>query len=132
MGPGSRFLGLTRMQYQDLHIVFMVPFLVAGVLHIVWSGRTILGYLRVRPSVPRLRAVAIALALAVTVLLMAGTLVRLGPFESFIGWSRSLSHGGGPQGMGYGPGGPWGGFRQPWAVPSPTGEPVDYGPVAPD
>jgi len=150
LGRGSRFLGLDRVQYRDLHLTFMVPFVVAGILHVIWNAKTIASYLRLGPSVPRLRALGLAIAVGLAVFLMAGTIMRLSPFQSWIGWSRSPSHEGGPGGMGFGPGGPggpfgggqgWGdpGWGGPWAragtpskTPGSSAGSMEYGSVAPD
>jgi hypothetical protein len=113
-GGSGYFLGLDRRQYTELHLTFMVPFILGVVLHIIWNWKAILAYFRSRPEKPSRRGAGIAIAAGIAVVFFAGTVAKMAPFTTFVEWGRSISHGGaegGPGGPGgemgrFGPGGP--------------------------
>lgn len=92
----TTLLGLGRGQLKDLHKTFMVVFIITAVVHMVWNRRAIASYLTSVPRPRRPRVAGIAIAVGLTALLTAGTLVRVPPFSSFIAWGASMEHRGEP------------------------------------
>lgn len=106
-GPGSggsHFLGLDKGQHKELHIVFMIPLVVAAVLHVVWNFRPLVSYLKLRSPARNRQTLGIAVAVAIVLLFAGGTLARVEPFTRFVQLGHRLSHGG--SGPGQIPGGP--------------------------
>lgn len=106
-GAGHKVLGLSRMQITNLHITFMIPFVIATILHIALNAKSLVAYCRSCPKPALPRNVGIAIALGVTLVFVAGTIADAPPFSNFVQWGRSLSHGAPAPGARFGPGGPW-------------------------
>lgn len=87
---GWQMLGLSREQYVALHTTFMVLFLVVGIWHIVYNWKPIVTYLKSRSKNVRVLTLESWSALALGVVILAGTLVGAPPFQQFLGIGESI------------------------------------------
>ncbi len=96
-------LGLARGQWKELHTVLSFASLAAALVHILYNGRAILGYLaapfRARRRVTREALLSAAILAAI----VAGTVLRVPPFSLIAG---SGGHHGPPPGAASGQPGP--------------------------
>ncbi|HOS92018.1 MAG TPA: DUF4405 domain-containing protein [Armatimonadota bacterium] len=95
-GPGSggsHFLGLDKGQHKELHVVFMIPLVIAALLHAVWNLGPLVSYLKLRSSTRKHQALGMAVAIAIVLLFAGGTLARMEPFTRFVQLGHRLSHG---------------------------------------
>jgi len=98
---GVRLLGLDKGALKDLHMVFMVPFLVAAILHCVWNWKAIVSHCKPARDKREAARVGVAAVALFSIVLLVGTLARVSPITDFLAWGHALSHGT----QGPGPGG---------------------------
>ena len=79
-----KMLFLDKMQWQALHIVFMVVFTVAGIVHILINIKPIKAYLKNRAKKMVIFTKEMSIALAVTVVLFVATINQFAPLEYFV------------------------------------------------
>ena len=84
-------LGLDKMRWQALHIVFMVLFTAAGVLHIWLNLKAIKHYLKNRARKMVFFTKEMLIALLITTGLFYGTVVRYPPLERFVKMNKSFN-----------------------------------------
>lgn len=84
-------LFLNKMQWQALHIVFMVVFTVAGILHIFINIKPIKAYLKNRAKKMVIFTKEMSIALAVTVVLFVATINQFAPLEYFVKLNKSFN-----------------------------------------
>lgn len=84
-------LFLDKMQWQALHIVFMVVFTVAGILHIFINIKPIKAYLKNRAKKMVIFTKEMSIALAVTVVLFVATINQFAPLEYFVKLNKSFN-----------------------------------------
>ena len=87
---GWRLLGLSKNQYGDLHTTFMVIFLVAGTWHVVLNWRPITHYLKNRGRKMKVFTAEFNVALALTAVVLAGTLAGWAPFSSLLSLGEAV------------------------------------------
>jgi len=89
---GWTIFGLTKRQWQGLHIWLSLLFMVAACLHLYYNGRPLLSYFKKQGS----KAVALrwewVLSLLVCVVVSVGTLADIKPFSSLLAWNESIKH----------------------------------------
>ena len=84
-------LWLDKMQWQALHLVFMIVFTVAGLLHIYLNIKPIKAYLKNRAKKMVFFTKEMTVALAVTVLLFAATIYKFEPIEKFVKMNKGFN-----------------------------------------
>ena len=85
-----RMLGLTKCQWNALHVATGFLFTIAMVLHTYFNRKPILAYLRNRASVTVVFTRPFALALILTVYVCLGALWWLSPVGQFLGLARTI------------------------------------------
>ena len=85
-------LGLTKSQWQALHTVFTILFILAAAFHIYFNWRPLMAYLRTRVrETLQIRKEFITSGIVVSLLVVA-TLTRIPPFSSLMELSEDLSY----------------------------------------
>ncbi len=84
-------LGLGKMDYLALHIVFMVIFTVAGILHIVYNFKAIKHYLRNRARKMVVFTKAFVISTAVVVGFFYATIRHDTPLEKFVKMDKAFN-----------------------------------------
>ena len=84
------FLGLDKVQYQDLHATSMVTFLVFGLLHIYYNWKPILSYLRDMDKKISFTKKEFLIAFLINAVFVAGTLFLFQPFKSFLDFGENM------------------------------------------
>ncbi len=84
-------LGLDKMRWQALHIIFMIVFTLAGLLHIWLNIKAIKHYLRNRSKKMILFTKEMTIALLITTGLFYGTVVKYPPLENFVKMNKSFN-----------------------------------------
>ena len=79
-----QILGLDKTQYTNLHVTFMVLFLVGMIFHIYLNWSPLLCYLKNRAREFSLLTKEFILAFFINVLFIVGTLYYWPPFEQFL------------------------------------------------
>ena len=85
------FLGLDKMQWIALHIVFMVIFTVAGIIHILLNIKPIKAYLKNRARKMIVFTKEMSIALLITAILFFATIYKFEPLEKFVKLNRSFN-----------------------------------------
>ncbi|MGE4559476.1 MAG: DUF4405 domain-containing protein [Desulfobulbus sp.] len=85
-----RWLGLSKTQWGDIHTNSGFLFLAAGLLHLVYNWKPIVGYLKNRAKQVQLLAPAMVIALLINLAVVAGTLFNLPPFQSILDFGHSF------------------------------------------
>ncbi len=85
------FLGLDKMRWQALHIVFMVVFTVAGLVHIWLNLKPIKAYLKNKSRTLIVFTKEMVIALLITGGLFGATVVKYPPIESFVKLNKSFN-----------------------------------------
>lgn len=79
-----RRLGLSKTQWGDIHTNSGFLFLLAGLLHLVYNWKLIVSYLKNRAKQVQLLTPAMVVALLINLVVVAGTLFQLPPFQSIL------------------------------------------------
>ncbi len=85
------FLGLDKMQWQALHLIFMLIFTLAGLLHILYNYKAIKNYLKNKSKKIVIFTTANLIAIAITASLFFVTISHMEPFESFVKMNKSFN-----------------------------------------
>lgn len=84
-------LWLDKMQWQALHLIFMLIFTLAGLLHIFYNYKAIKNYLKSKSKKIVVFTQAHIVALAVTGALFYATVEHMEPLESFVKMNKSFN-----------------------------------------
>jgi len=84
-------LGIDKMQWQALHISFMVVFTVAGIIHIWLNIKPIKAYLKNRARKMVFFTKEMVIALAITVVLFVATIQKFEPIDQFVKLNKSFN-----------------------------------------
>lgn len=80
-----RFLGFTKDQWSEMHIVFITIFLIAGILHLFWfNWKVFWNYIKTRSGKGLNRRWEFWLSVLFLTILMAGVLWRIQPVISIV------------------------------------------------
>lgn len=85
-----KLLGLDKLQYTNLHVTFMVLFLVGMIFHIYLNWCPLMCYLKNKTRQFSLLTKEFILALSVNVLFVLGTLYYWAPFEQFLDFEDDI------------------------------------------
>lgn len=90
---GWRFLGFSKAQWQTVHTVFSLLFVITATVHLYFNWRVIVGYMmrRLRDGIHKRREVSAALTAAVIILVMAAD--GMAPFGTLMAWGEELKNG---------------------------------------
>ncbi|MHC4519889.1 MAG: DUF4405 domain-containing protein [Planctomycetota bacterium] len=89
---GWTIFGLTKRQWQGLHIWFSLVFMVAACVHLYYNWRPLLSYFKSKVrKTPALRWEWI-LSLIVCIVISVGTLAEVKPFSSMLAWNEAIKH----------------------------------------
>lgn len=86
-----KMLGIDKMQWQALHISFMVVFTIAGLIHIWLNIKPIKAYLKNRARKMVFFTKEMSIALAITVVLFVATIQKFEPIEHFVKLNKSFN-----------------------------------------
>lgn len=86
-----KFMMLDKMQWQALHLIFMLIFTVAGLLHIVYNFKAIKNYLKSKSKKIVVFTTANLVAIVITASLFYVTIQHMEPFESFVKMNKSFN-----------------------------------------
>ncbi len=89
---GWTIFGLTKAQWQGLHIWFSVLFMVAAVVHIVYNWSCLVRYCQSKVRQGFALRAEWALSLLICVALLVATLANWRPFSSLVDWGESIKH----------------------------------------
>ena len=84
------FLGLDKTQYTNLHVTFMVLFIVGIFVHLYLNYRPLLGYLKNKARSFSLLTKEFILAFGLNLLFVLGTLYYWVPFEQFLDFEDEI------------------------------------------
>jgi len=84
-------LGLDKMRWQALHIIFMMVFTLAGLFHIYLNIKPIKSYLKNRSRKMVIFTKEMSIALLITVGLFYGTVQKFEPLEKFVKLNKSFN-----------------------------------------
>lgn len=92
-GPGSSaaswtLLGLGKRQWVDIHLNLGLLFLASGLVHLCYNWRAIVAYMKNKTKNFSLATPALALALAINLLFIGGTLLKVPPFSFLLELNR--------------------------------------------
>jgi hypothetical protein len=85
------FLGLDKMRWQALHIIFMVVFTLAGLVHIWLNLKPIKAYLKNRSRKMVVFTKEMVIALLITAGLFGATVIKYPPLESFVKLNKGFN-----------------------------------------
>lgn len=86
------WLGLSKKQWGDIHTTSGFLFLCAGMLHLFHNWKPLLNALKKRGQQMHLLAPSLLAALAINLLVVAGTLLQLPPFSSLLDWGQGFKN----------------------------------------
>ena len=85
-----QLLGLDKTQYTNLHVTFMVLFLVGMIFHIYLNWSSLLNYLKNKTRTFSLLTKEFLLAFGINLLFVVGTLYYWAPFEQFLDFQDEI------------------------------------------
>ena len=85
-----RFIGLTKEQWGEIHIISGILGLVSGFIHIFYNWKAILLYLKNRKKEIRIFNVNFTVAFIITLIVLAGTYYNLPPFSYVFDYSEDI------------------------------------------
>lgn len=85
-----KFLGLDKTEYANLHVTFMVLFLVGMVFHIYLNWSSLVHYLKNKTKQFSLFTKEFIFAFSINLLLVVGTLYYWAPFEQFLDFQDDI------------------------------------------
>ncbi|MDI9433006.1 MAG: DUF4405 domain-containing protein [Planctomycetota bacterium] len=89
---GWTLYGLTKAQWQALHIWFSVLFMLAAIVHIVYNWQCLLRYCQSKVTKAFTLRAEWSLSLLLCVVLLVATLANWRPFSSLVDWGESIKH----------------------------------------
>lgn len=82
--------GLSKTQYGNLHVTFMVLFLLGMILHIYLNWTPLMCYLKNKSKKFTLLTKEFILAFSFTLIFILGTLYEVAPFKTFLDFEDSI------------------------------------------
>ena len=89
---GWTLYGLTKAQWQALHIWFSLLFMLAAIVHIVYNWQCLLRYCQSKVTKAFTLRAEWSLSLVLCVVLLVATLANWRPFSSLVDWGESIKH----------------------------------------
>jgi hypothetical protein len=85
-----KFIGLTKEQWGNIHIISGILGLIAGAIHIFYNWKAIILYLKNRKKEIRFFNINFNLALIITVVVLAGTYFNIPPISYVFDYSEDI------------------------------------------
>ncbi|MCD4668604.1 MAG: DUF4405 domain-containing protein [Sulfurimonas sp.] len=85
-------MGLNKMDYQALHLTFMLLFTIAGIVHILYNWKPIKNYLKNRSKKIVFFTKEFVVASLITIALFFATVKHIEPLESFVKMNKSFNN----------------------------------------
>jgi hypothetical protein len=85
-----KIFGLTKTQYGNLHVTFMVLFLVGMALHLYLNWKPLIAYLKNKKREFSLFTKEFILAFGFTLVFLLGTLYEVAPFKTFLDFESDI------------------------------------------
>lgn len=89
---GWTIFGLTKHQWQGLHIWLSLVFMVASCIHLYYNWRPLLSYFKSKVGTARALRWEWVLSLLVCGLVSVATVADLKPFSSLLVWNEAIKH----------------------------------------
>ncbi len=89
---GWTLFGLTKHQWQGLHIWFSLVFMVAACIHLVFNWRPLLSYFKSKVSKTLALRWEWVLSLVVCGVVLGGVLADIPPFANLMAWNETIKH----------------------------------------
>lgn len=86
-----KIMGLGKMDYQALHLIFMLIFTFAGLLHIFFNYKAIKNYLKSKSKKMVVFTGANIVAIVIIGLFFYATVKHIEPLESFVKMNKSFN-----------------------------------------
>ena len=86
-----RLWGLSKTQWENLHLNLGALFLLAGIFHLIYNWKAITAYLKDKARQLRVFTPNFNLALAVTLFVAAGTLLNIPPMSTLVSIGNSIT-----------------------------------------
>jgi len=86
-----QYLGLSKMDFQALHLIFMLVFTIAGTVHIIYNIKPIKAYLKNKTRKMVVFTKEMVIATLVTLGLFIATINHIEPLESFVKMNKSFN-----------------------------------------
>jgi len=87
-----KFWALTKEQWQALHTIFSLAFIIIAVFHIIYNWSVLIGYLKTKIQSGINRRKEMAWSIVLTLVLTILTLVNVPPFSTIMDWGENLSN----------------------------------------
>lgn len=87
-----KLFGLDKTQYTNLHVTFMVLFLVGMIFHLYLNWKPLMAYLKNKSRQFSLLTKEFIFALAINVLFVVGTLSYWAPFDQFLDFEEDVKN----------------------------------------
>ena len=87
-----KFLGLSKAQYSDIHVSFMILFLVFGAIHIYLNWSAIVNYLKDKSRKISFKKTEFLLSLFICVVFFLGALYHFQPFKAYFDFETNLKN----------------------------------------
>lgn len=84
------WLGLSKTQWGDIHTNSGFLFLLTGLVHLFYNWKPLLSYLKNRAKEVQLLSPGVLIALAINLVVVAGTLLQLPPFSSLLDFGQGF------------------------------------------
>lgn len=84
------FWGLSKTQYGNLHVTFMVLFLVTAAVHVYLNWKPLMMYLKNKQREFSIFTKEFGLAFGFTLIFIVGTLYEIPPFKNFLDFEESV------------------------------------------
>jgi hypothetical protein len=85
-------LGLSKTQWGNLHINLGILFILAGILHLFYNWSAVLSYMKNRVKKVKIFTADFNVALVLSLVIAAGTLLDLPPMSTVISFSESIKN----------------------------------------
>lgn len=85
--------GFSKAQYVDLHITFMIIFLLSSAVHIYLNWKPMVMYFKNKARAFSLTTKEFLLAFGINALFVIGTLYHVPPFQTFLDWGLGIRDG---------------------------------------
>ena len=81
---GWSFIGLSKEQHGDVHVTFMILFIIFGILHIYFNYKPLLNYLKNSARTFILFTKEFVVSLIITTLFLSGAIYGFSPFSNLL------------------------------------------------
>lgn len=85
-----KFMGLTKSEYENIHVTFMVLFVVGVLFHIYFNWKPLINYMKNKKREVTFSNKNFLLSFLVSVVFIAGTLALTPPFSYFLDFQERL------------------------------------------